>query len=604
MKLVSLAVPGWAAFVAVCSLSVSVVAAAGSQLEFIPADTFFYTGNTKPYPFVRVLKQLSYDPDALVRMIQKAKAAEENGAADGQDDGMSESEKKAQRERDERVEAFFRTYADFLRNPAARMAEYGFPEDLLFSVYMSGLAPVMRIGLADAEKFVDAVAAFEQENAIISDIKQLGGVEYRRYGGAGEPSDQERDVAIVIAVVGDDAVLTVDFGDESKLEAALGITQPVESFATQRVARKIDEQWGYSGHHTWLIDFRKLVSLLTASDSEGGKHFDALLSLDNAPSNIRALRTPECRQELEGLASTWPRLIGGYRAFDVSEDNFALDMHSAVEVNDPQLIGTLQKFRGYIPEPVREDDGVFTLAIGLDVSRLGQTLTELSGYMQQTDYKCALLSGLNELASPKTAALFMSAGIMSKLGEGIKGVSVSLYGGELDASGEAPTIRDLDALVSIVSMAPETLLESIKAIAPLAGVDVPADGTAVDLGPHLASQLGQEVDLKLARKGNQIAMFAGDTGAHTADRVASESVTDNGLLYFGANMRALMQKLAGATKLGLGKFGQSEEEFMPAYELMIQTYPDGYYGYFIDVTPKGIELGADVSLGDNRDQGN
>lgn len=540
---------------------------ANDQLAYVPEDTFLYFGSTKPVPIAKFFKYYTADPDVLAK-VMSAEASKSDIDA---------------------IEPMMAAYMEFLRAPAAALDKYGIPEDVQLSAYMSGFSPVLRIGLEDTSKFTAAIEALEVEHELSPEVITIGAAKVRRY--TAKNNNESAPVKGVISVIGTDAIFTLDLGNEDALSRALGVIKPAQSYQTARTIDKLNEAWGYSGEQAWIWDFENMVTLMTSSEGADGEHLSELLAQADAPPQmVELLRSPECATELAQIAATWPRLVGGYRSFEVNDERMRADLHTAVEVNNPQILTALSKMRGHLPQSTRNGDSIFSMALGLNVSRIGEVLGELGAMLGQLNYTCPALTSLNQAGTQMTS-LMMVTGAMGALAQGVKGVSLSLFDAEVDASSANPSVANLDALFSVSADNPQLTLQSIKRIPQLQELQLPDDGSPVTVAPGLTATLGADVDLKAAQKGNQLAFFTGERAEQVANDLAGETLAEGGLLFVGMNMRAFMQRMSGFAIAEARKSGSvANEDDAKLYAEMMTLYPEGRTSYVVDVTDRGLEI--------------
>lgn len=550
---------------------------ATSHEAFVPTESPFYFGSLAPLDVTDLASIMPAISEDQFEAMVKAQ-----GEGTGDDTEL-----------DEGAEAALSGYSRFLADPVAFVAEYGIGEKLDMSVYMAGLAPVARLTLDNPEQFNKALAALNEEHGLQPEIGEIEGTSFMRY--KADNANQSTKTNVVIATVDNHAVFTLEYpsfeSSQTLLAKALGIQAPQSSLADSKYAGELTEKWGYTDGYLMYMDFQHLVSVLTRSDTEMGKDLEAVMGTLPEDETFTQMRTEICASEMQSIADTWPRAVAGYRSWEFGKDSAKGDAHGVLEINDIAITNVLTKFRGHIPDVYRGSNSVMSVALGLDVARIGQAMGELNLLMSKVNYTCPLLLKLNSMASPQAAQMVMGMTMMSGFANGVRGIGFSLFGGDVNASGGTPAMENLDALMSVSAVNPQLLLQVAKAIPQLANINLPEDGSPIDLGPEISAQTGMSVDAKAAQKGSHILMFSGEQASGLSNEIGGGSETDNGFLYFSMNMREMMTRMASSMESFEGMSdGEDTESLQQQLESMAEFYPDGFIDYGIDFTTDGIEL--------------
>ena len=129
------------------------------------------------------------------------------------------------------------------------------------------------------------------------------------------------------------------------------------------------------------------------------------------------------------------------------------------------------------------------MAVGLNVDALLPFVSKMINNINQTNYQCEPLKHIQRGVAQSNPASLMAA---TRMLSGLRGVSFSLMNLKMaPATGpggkglNGKRLEELDGIITISALNPQTLLMALGSMpsSPLAGADIPADGTAVPLPP-------------------------------------------------------------------------------------------------------------------------
>ncbi len=571
-----LAIAGFAYFVGSDRFAGS--GAPNTHLDLVPADTLMFAGGLEPVPVRKMLEHTGLDYATVFKhedLNQISQALDLHDAADGV----------------RLLSELLVLYLNHLDDPVTLLRKLGLADEFNVTFYTVGLVPVMRMQLADRSAFDHTLAGIEDEARVTPVVRNLGGVEHKVYTlikGADNPS-------LVVAETGGDVAFIVDLGDPEALSTAIGATMPATSMAETGEIKRLNKKYNYSAFGTFLVNHRAIVAALTSAENQAGRTISRLLADDVRADDLKLLHNRTCAQEFEGIARIWPRTVAGYRDLDITDDGFATEFHSVIEIEDAELLNTLRRVRGHLPRSlIDSEDTEFAFALGLDVGKLGLVAGELVRYMKQWNYECPALAPLNQWGK-NAASASMTASVGAAMGQGIKGVSIGLLDLEIDGARDDFRLNKLDAVLAVSAEDPRLLLENADMIPGLGRIDVPEDGTPVDAwlpipltGGHL------RLPLKLALSGDHLTAFAGAKAGQLARAIAGDHLEANGLLYYKFDYRSYFNMLANALGSGHGRrYRPKEGQMLEA----LQSINAVYQGH-LDITEHGIELTGDIIVRD------
>ncbi len=552
------------------------LSATSAHLDLVPADTLVFAGGVQPIPARKLIEHAGSN---YVEWLPREDVDQIRGALDLKDaaDGVR------------LLSELLVFYLQRIAEPEKLLADLGLADEFYVTFYTVGLVPVVRLQLADRSAFNRTLAGVEQDARVAPLLRDLDGVEYKAYPlveGAEAPS-------LAIAATGNDVAFTIDLGDSEALSIAIGATQPETSMADTGEIERINEKYGYSPFGTFLFNHRAIFTALTSADNQAGRTIDRWFA-DNAHApELTLLRTPVCAQEFSSIADVWPRTVAGYRDMEITETGLTSEVHSIIEIGDPELVASLRRLRGNIPRSlIDSEDTEFAFALGLDVGEIGRVAGELVRYMKRWDYQCPGLAPLNQWGE-RAAQASMTASLGAAMGRGVKGVSVGLMDLNIDGAGRDLRLNEIDALLAISAEDPRVLLDNTGAIPGLGRLEVPEDGTPVDAWLPIPLAGGQlRLPLKLALSGDHLTAFAGPKAGRLAQALADDELEASGLLYYKLDYGSYFNLLTNT--LGSRRGHQVRPQDRQMLEALGSINAE-YRGH-VDITEQGIELTGNIAV--------
>jgi len=464
------------------------------------------------------------------------------------------------------------------------LQDFGMGGDYQAALYFVGGLPVLRIKLQDPAVFDKKIAELESKAGATNTRKELDGIAYRLYGMPKEGS------GVVIATVGNWAVITIDFGDEkynANLATALGKSKPKKTLAASGKLQQIISSYQFDPRMVGYIDHQAIASAIFDSQGSLGQSLKMLEEVESSlHRDMQNLRESGCGKDVNAIVANWPRTVIGYTKMDFDHQPAMVDSTAIIEVKDSATTAALAKLRGFIPMHVNTmSKHILDIGLGLDVDQLMPFVTQLSADIQKQNYTCPPLQEMQRnLAGPSLMGLGMMTGMVA----GVKGVSASVM--DLDAqigSGMMPNINSLDALITITATDPAKLLSVAKQFLPVQALDVPADGTPVDL-PFPVPML--KAPVKLAIKGSHLTAYTGSQAAAVVEKLNGESPDKNGLITIGMDYGKYMKLITGNLGDAMLQSGTDAETLKLLSEMNMQTV------MHLDVNDKGIILRQKVIM--------
>ena len=560
-------------------------AAHSDHLALIPGDTLLYAGSLEPVEAKEMIGSMASlyqlaDPTVLGAMNQQ-----------NMDDLLGKAKTPGAKFAVSALNFFMQGISD----PLAMFSATGAKDTLFSSVYTVGLMPVLRYE-ADEAGFDAFIAKLEAEAGVTAVNKELNGVTYRTYALTNE---EQKNLDLVVAHYQGDAVFTVamsEGGNQQNLAVALGQAKPVSSLRDTGAVVQMKNDYGYLPDSLGYISFKEIISALTSSDNLAGQ---TLAALDQGDAEwFNQMRSPACAAEFSNIADVWPRLVTGYHSMDFSDAGFSGEFHMNMEINHQPLTATLQKIRGHISSDLTSGvPQIFSMAVGLDMSKINEVLGELAGHAQGVQYECSLLQALNGVEQGINQArpmIAMSTGMAS----GLKGIRMSLF--DIDGDVVAGQVTDVDALISISGEQIPSMINMLMAMGGGAGMmTIPADGTpvALPLPPQALEKTVGEIQPMVAMNQNQAVIYVGKTAGSHYQNVLNEKLNDDGLLFFSMDYGKYMKLLGSVMDASVADSEISEQEKAELVSFSEAIKNINYQEeMMMEFTGRGIEFSGKLEL--------
>ncbi|QYJ83083.1 hypothetical protein [Shewanella aegiceratis] len=488
-------------------------------LAYVPADTPLFSAQFEPFPIKDYIDAL---PEAQKQYPVEMKTL------------LSEDD-------DPRAQFIFRVlerYFDASKDGQQLIDTFGLPEKITSYFYTLGVLPVIKLDIANPDHLWAVLDKAEVESGLTHTAKQLGEVKYRAYSLTDEGENERVDLVFAI----DKGMLTLtletSFLEPELLETALGLKPVQDSLAKAGTVDEIIKKHGFKKDSVSYINHQELVKAITTLDAnQMARQLTKIFKLIHDDPFVE-LRSQACQSELAGIAANWPRTVIGYTDFEVKNKRAKIGFSTVIESNNQVILGALSQMRGFIPAHTKRiDAGVFSMALGLDVNQFVPSISKIWDDLLTPSYQCEPLAQLQGEMEGQSPAML---GMFTGMANGVKGVSFSLLDYALEQDTQEISLKDLDAIATLTADDPATLFNMVKPFAPeLANVNLPSDGSTVDLGAALQLPPSLGVRAQMALKGQHLTIYTGDKSQAIADKLADEKPTANGLFSMTADYAKL-----------------------------------------------------------------
>lgn len=368
----------------------------------------------------------------------------------------------------------------------------GIDVNALLALYEVQALPVLRIELADADKFKAFIAEAEARAGEKLSSAEVDGQPYW-YLQPETEADAYLKPRLVAAVQGKHLVLTIDLQrPDAPLAQLLGVRKPAQSLIGAGTMQAINKQYEYlPGGVTGFVDAQRLVALLSGANAAGTGAGAASAAaqptwLSDSLLNYFGVRLDaSCQSELQAAVSKTPRLVGGAKKLSDKQAHY----HMLLEMD-----AELAKDFSALPAPVPglgTVRGNYTFGVSANPSAVANLLQKQAQSIQASPYRCQYLAPLNELAE-NASAIIAALHAGSSWGHGFRvdfsDLSLLLQSGDML---QETDVGKLGGTLLLASANPSALLGMLQGFMPELGqVGLQPGSPAKQLPDELIEDLG------------------------------------------------------------------------------------------------------------------
>ena len=544
-------------------------APAYNVLNYVPSDTPLFTGQLTPFP----IKDYVASAPKLITQNDQAKL-----------DSLYEQDIPSLTF----AANLFKAYQDGLKDADVLVKTFGLADEIRAYAYTLGLLPVLKIEVANPQAIWDLLDKNEQETGFVHKQGKIKDLSYRIY--TITPADADEVVDVIVAQA--NGILTItaktSFVSEALLATALGLDKPKESLADTNMLTDIIKQHRFSDASVGFINHVEIIKGLTTTD--GNQLARQLTKISNAENDnpFEMLQTSVCKQELTSIAQNWPRTAFGYTQMEITKEESTIGLAAVIESKNQVILEALKTMRGYIPNYTQNfDNHVVATSIGLDISQLAGSLTNIWSDLQKPTYQCQPLATIQSQISANGQSLAMLS-MSANMASGVKGISAAIFDYTMDTIDVQPKLDSFDALFAVHANNPAAIFNSIKMFSPeLQQVQLIDNGPAISLKNIFPMPTELNIDPKLALKGDHLVIYKGAKGLQEAEKLALEKMSANGLYQLSFDFNKMLTPMASATQLMADQSMTQEMQFLMDYDARININ--------VDINEQGIRFDSTVN---------
>lgn len=532
-------------------------------LKYIPADSPYVIASLAPMPD-DVMDQLEPKLDrilvayqAVLREVVAQQAGESGGEFDAEDA--------------EKIEAFVDELAGLLSIDGMR--EAGIDRDSLGAFYGNGMLPVMRLELADADKFEATLARLEERAGSPMPTAEVAGQSYRFFD-----ADELR---VVIAVIDDQAVFSivpsVFSGDQTG--RALGLTIPEDNIAESGVFEELIGTYDFDNYILGFIDLPKLVERFVGQPT--GLDTDLLDAIEYDNSQLSDV----CKAEIRAMAGVMPRMVIGYTNITARQ----FDSNLVFELRD-DIAEAMQALPAAVPGLGADTDALMAFGMSIDAMAARSFLEARFDAIEADPFECehfaeiqaGVASGRQSLNQPVPPMVYDFKGFLAVIDD-VQGLDLATQTPPTSIDGTFLLAMDnAQALVAMGAMfSPE-----------LAALNLQPDGKPVAMNLPQLQAMGMEAFAALSDGAVTISVGA-DAESEAASMLNADPVSPPPFMSFSMDAARYYSFMGEAIETGgADDAREATPEMKSAMTEMMQSIADLYDRMSGDVvfTEHGIEL--------------
>ena len=247
------------------------------------------------------------------------------------------------------------------------------------AIYATGVFPVARLGLNDAQALRDAITRIEATMGYELPEMDLNGTAYWRV------SEDEMPVAVYFAILDQQLAVSVFpvSAEDSLLAAFLGQEMPSESLASSNALGIMNSKKGYTNYGSGFLDAQKISDEILNPDS-GSRRFlgpqvnTQLDSLD-----------PVCVAEIKSIIAKAPRMTAGATRLTANEVamRYDLEIESSLATGLASLVSDTPS--------ANTGDYLLSASLAVKVGKLRTFILEKATALVTTPYQCTNMQQLN-----------------------------------------------------------------------------------------------------------------------------------------------------------------------------------------------------------------
>ncbi len=548
------------------------IAAAGSLLNYVPADSPYVFASLAPLPD-DVMDKLEPKIDRILQsyeiLLQEfVVMASEKAKAEGKDD-----------EDAQKAIAVMGELSSLMSVEGLRGA--GFESDSRAVFYGNGVLPVLRVEVSDGALFEAALTRIEESAGQKMEVASISGSSVRYV--------EHEEIKVLVSILDQQVVISVapsSFSD-AQLSSLLGLTTPKSNISQSGVLQSISSQYGFEDYFVGFIDVVQLAKTFTGDASGLDADLIALTGSTDDMSDV-------CRTEIRSIAGIAPRMVMGYT--DISSDQF--DSEVIIELRDDIAAG-LKTWPAAVPGLGGDPGGLMAFGMSVDLMAVRKFYEAQLDALDDNPLQCEDLAVIQAGVAQGRAALQQPAPPMVYDFRGFVATIHDIEGLDM-ATKTPPTSVDGQFLLAM-NNAPALVSLGTMMSPELAGLNLEADGEPVLLDLPQAQMMGG--DIYVAMTDDAVAMSVGDGAEADLGSMLSAKAADNGT-FFSFSMDAARYYSFIAEAMASAEADDDKNPMSPKFHAAMQdmmlAIADIYDRMSVDMrfTDVGIEIGSTVTLGD------
>lgn len=430
-----------------------------APLAFVPADTPYVVASLDKLDDDAYEAMLAQANSELPGQVGQMKAFAQDLDAKGNADGAR------------LVRAFAAEFDG--KTAEAALKNMGLDAKSGTAFYGLGLAPVVRVALADNAAWDAFVGRLETAYGKKLETADAGGQSYRHV------ALSDSGVQLVIATVGKQAVVSLLPVDAAQplVRQALGADRPEKSIQEDGRLTDLAKDKGYKDYAVGQVDLTRLLPLIAT-----GKDplFATFLKHQSAKSGepVPAL-PPSCQTEATRIAARVPSISFGYTKLDLHHQDQRVDIALANDITK-----AFSGLKVEVPGLGSDATGPFDISLALPVEQLRTFFTAQAEAVAAKPFECPAFVSMNDSFAKMGSTMQQAA--IPPIGD-LRGLRLVID--SFKPAANAQSMPQITGRVVIATRNPAGLLAMGQAM--LGGdFKLAGDGKPVALPPNISGMLG------------------------------------------------------------------------------------------------------------------
>lgn len=532
-------------------------------LDYVPADTMFFYGRFSSQAF-----------DQHEYFVAKGLYA------GFEDDAFKDAIKEGDTSSDKFVLSLMLSFIKHVSeleapNPANSMVDQA---QNIF--YMADYIPVYKFKTDDVAAIWDMLAKAEQDSGLKATTHSYKGVEYSSYA---LKTDDETDVELIVSSQDDWVTMTMGLpdGNNQHFDSALAVKKPIKSLNQTDVLQNMIDKYGFDGQQLIYLDHERIVNIVTGYAS------NAVWENLFRDNKKRKQLSEACQKDIAGLVANWPRTVMGTSLIETNDAGIHTITKLIVENYDVATNEALMAMRGHIPPQNSAMASFMTMALGLNLDNLTDSVTKLWRGAVEAKFECEELVEMQaELKELNPVLLNMFTG----MARGVYGMSLAIYEMDVVDVENAPTkVENVDAVLTLSANDPRAQFLSMALLEKgLATINLLDDGTEVDISHLMQPDSVIQDNVKVAINGKHLNLYRGEKARQAAVAMTQNSIENNGVLGFSVNYARFFDIVEQQLERDQEVIPEAFQKF---FDLDINVVT------VMDFTENGIEFETDSLIG-------
>ncbi|WP_019676325.1 hypothetical protein [Arsukibacterium perlucidum] len=540
------------------------------ELEYVPADTIFLSAQLEPVDLIAYLNAFGLSPDYY---------------SDASQQQLAEFAANTDQPQLRFLLSLAGDYMRALAQPEQLEVVTGIKPQVRSLSYMVGLAPVMRIELANEDAFWQLFNRAEEASGVSHQAITGAAGGFRSY----QFNFGEFSAELLVSVTDGwgNMALVLPTQSEQTRQLALLTAKPERSIVSDNQLAKMASDYKLNPNAIGFISFQQLVTGLTTTDGNRLANDMQLLASPQLSAAMQPWQTAECQQDLTSITNSWPGIYLDSNIASKAGKQTHMRSKMLVPTSNQDTVKALSSIRGFVPGHVADgvNNSVFSFALGLDMAEFAPAITKIWRGLTQPAYQCPQLAALQQQMRQANPMAMLAAGAMV---HSVQGASITINDLAMDPN--SMQVSAIDAVLSVTVKNARSYLEGLKGMVPgMAEITLPADGEELALNSVLPMLDAFGVTPMLQVNDSHLVVYAGDKGTAQAKATLQQAIEKNGMLSFGmdyARFFGIMAESMQAT-------GQPvPEEFSSLTEMNMQVQVN------MDIDEQGVVMHSQMTMGE------